>query len=211
VRPLDYRARPRFAKTAGPPDALALRAPAVKGEAQGLRFFFFGLLSDPDILELVISRPPPGQPFSAARLMDRRLYRVENETFPMLTEAPGEAVPGVIVEGLTDNDLARIEFFESLEYEHRVIEVDLLAGPRIQARAFAATAHAAPATEIWTVEDWRRRHKAKDLREAAIWMSLYGILSIEEADRLWDAALKSGRSPEDAVREFLAGPHRLRS
>lgn len=176
-----------------------------------MRFFFFGLLSDLDILELVIGRPAPGQPFPAARLRDRRLHRVANESFPMLVEAPGEVVPGVIVDGLTEGDLCRIEFFESVEYEHRPIEVELLSGPRVEARAFAATARAARTPEVWTIDDWRRRHKAKDLRETAIWMRLYGVLSVEEADSLWDAVLESGRSPDDIVREFLAEPRRLRS
>jgi len=211
VQPTGYRAAPGIAKTAGLPGGPAFCALAATGETWVLRYFFFGLLSDVDILELVIDRPAPGQPFPAARLEDRRLHRVENETYPMLVEAPGELVPGVIVEDLTAGDLARIEFFESVEYEHRPIDVDLLSGARIAARAFAATAHAAPATELWTLEDWRRRHKAKDLRDAAMWMSLYGLLSIAEADRLWNAALESGRPPEDAVREFHAGPRRLRS
>jgi len=176
-----------------------------------VRFFFFGLLSDLDILELVIDRAAPGQPFPPARLWDRRLYRLEKETFPMLVEAPGDAVPGVIVEGLTGADVARIEFFESVEYEHRPIEVELKTGQRIEARAFATTSRAAATAEAWTVGDWQRRYKAKDLREAAIWMSLYGVLSIEDADRLWDAAFESGRSPDEAVRAFLAGPRRRRS
>lgn len=175
-----------------------------------MRFFFFGLLSDPDVLELVIDRAAPRRPFPAARLHDRRLHRMENETFPMLVEAPGEIVSGVIVDGLTEADLARIEFFESVEYEHRSIDVELLSGQWIAARAFAATARAAPATEPWTVEAWRLRHKAKDLREARIWMSLYGIMGIEEADRFWDAVLEDGRSPADAVRELLAEPRRAR-
>ncbi len=45
------------------------------------------------------------------------------------------------------------------------------------------------------------RDKARALHEAELWMALYGHLSVEEADRRWDAALAAGQTIEDLVRE----------
>ncbi len=175
-----------------------------------MRFFFFGLLSDPELLDLVLDRPLPGHPFPAARLDGHRLVRVRRETFPMLVPAPGRQVPGIMVDGLSDADVRRITFFESVEYEPRPLAVDF-AGAQVEALAFATTARAVPDQEPWTVEDWQVRFKAHDLREARLWMSFYGVVDVVEADRLWEAARASGRPFEDLVTEVCGLPRRARS
>ncbi len=176
-----------------------------------MRFFFFGLLRDVDLLELVIGRPAPGQPFPLAWHADARLVRLRDETFPMLVRAPGAWVPGVIVEGLVEADLERINFFESVEYEPSTVEVELCEGGRTEALAFAATERTAHEGEEWRYEDWLVRHKAHDLRETEHWMAFYGHLTAEQADRLWDEALAEGRSIEDLVREVCGVSRRARS
>jgi len=175
-----------------------------------MRFFFFGLLSDPELLDLVVGRAVPGHPFPAARLKEHRLVRMQRETFPMLVSAPGQVVPGVIVDGLNDTDLARINFFESVEYEPRPLTVEL-AGAPIEALAFGTNARAVPGQESWTFEDWRVRFKAHDLREARLWMSFYGVIEVAEADLLWEEARASGRTLEDLVAEVCGPPRRVRS
>jgi hypothetical protein len=175
-----------------------------------MRFFFFGLLRDMDMLELVIDRRPPAQAIPRARLGDARLVRLREETFPMLVRSPGEWVPGVIVEGLTGADVERIHFFESVEYEPCAVEVELLEGGRAEALAFAATTRVGHDDVAWRFEDWVARHKARDLREAELWMAFFGHLEIAEADRRWDEALAAGRSIEDLVREVCGRPRRRR-
>ena len=64
-----------------------------------MRFFFFGLLRDADVLELVTGRPWTADRFTGARLADARLVRLRGETFPMLVAAPDVWVPGVLVAG----------------------------------------------------------------------------------------------------------------
>ena len=175
-----------------------------------MRFFFFGLLSDRDILEIVIDRPAPGHPFPRANLADHRLVRLKRETFPMLVAAPNLAVPGVIVDGLTVADIDRIVFFESVQYEPRPVVVHAGDAP-IEVHAFAATARAVPDQEAWTFEGWRRRFKARDLREARLWMALHGHVEVREADRLWDEARAVGRPFEDLIGEVCGGARRIRT
>jgi len=176
-----------------------------------MRFFFFGLLRDRDVLELVIDRPLPVQAFRRARLGDACLVRLHDETSPMMVRNPGAWVPGVIVGGLAGADLERIHFFESLEYEPCTVAVEPLDGGRVEALAFAATAGATHDDEEWRFEDWVARHKARDLRETELWMAFFGHLEIAEADRRWDEALAAGRSIEDLVREVCNAPLRARS
>jgi hypothetical protein len=166
-----------------------------------MRFFFFGLLRDADVLERVTGRPWAADRFTGARLADTRLVRLRGETFPMLVAAPGVWVPGVLVEGLIESDLDRIRFFESVEYQPCTVEVELQVGGWVEARAFAATLRAVHDQEPWSFDTWRLRDRARALREAELWMALYGHLSIEEADRRWDAALAAGKTIEELVRE----------
>jgi hypothetical protein len=166
-----------------------------------MRFFFFGLLRDAEVLGLVTGRPWTADRFTGARLAGARLVRLRGETFPMLVAAPGVWVPGVLVEGLTESDLDRIGFFESVEYQPATVEVELRVGGRVEARAFATTLRAVHDEEPWSFEIWRLRDKARALRETELWMALYGHLSAEEADRRWDAALAAGQTIEELVRE----------
>ncbi len=176
-----------------------------------MRFFFFGLLRDKDVLELVVDRPLPVPAFHRARLGDVRLVRLRGETSPMLVGSPGAWVSGVIVEGLAEAEIERIHFFESLEYEPCIVEVEPLDGGRVEALAFAATARTAHDDREWRFEDWLARHKTQVLRETELWMAFFGHLEIAEADRRWDEALAAGRSIEDLVREVRGAPLRARS
>lgn len=173
-----------------------------------MRFFFFGTLRDREILEAVIGRPFPGPPFPPARLPGHRLERMARETFPLLIAAQGATAPGVVVEGLVAPDVERIRFFESVEYEPQAHAVEPEAGGRLDCLVFAATAAAGLTGEAWSYEEWLPLHKAKELREARLWMAFHGHVSAEEADRLWNEAVAAGRSIEDLVAEVtgLAAP-----
>ena len=165
-----------------------------------MRFFFFGLLADPDILNEVAGRPIPGHPFPSARLSGHRLVHLRRETFPMLIADAGHHVPGVLVDGLSEAEVERIIFFESVEYEPRPLTVEF-DGTQVEAHAFATTARAVAHHEPWTFQAWQARFKAHDLREAMLWMSFHGVVDVAEADRLWEAARAAGRPFEDLVAE----------
>ena len=104
-----------------------------------MRFFYFGLLRDRQVLELVVDRPIAAYPFPPAKLRDARLVRLRGQTYPMLVPAPGRWVDGVVVDGLGDADVARILFFESVEYEPKPLEVVGADGSPLAAHAFATT------------------------------------------------------------------------
>jgi hypothetical protein len=168
-----------------------------------MRFFFFGLLRDRDILETVLGRPVAADGFALARLAGYRLARLRGDSFPLLLSAPGASVEGVVVEGLAGRDIERIAFYESIEYEPRAVEVTLAGEGAVEARVFVGSPAAAHDGEDWRFEDWRARHKADDLLEAELWMTLHGHLGIAEADRLWDQAMARLAEPGDKVR-FLS-------
>jgi hypothetical protein len=89
-------------------------------------------------------------------------------------------------------------------YKVRPITPDAPGGETVEAHAFATTPRAAHNGAPWSFEQWRARDKAQALHEAGLWMALYGHLSVEEADRRWDAALAAGQTIEEMVREVCA-------
>ena len=176
-----------------------------------MRFFFFGTLRDKDILEAVTDRAVDGHPFASAYLSGYRLVRVRRETFPMLIEAPGTDVEGMVVDGLSAADIERIRFYESIEYDPAEHRVTLAAGGRLTCHVFAATGKIDDTGEAWTYEAWAQQHKAKELRETRLWMALHGHLEPDQADRLWDEARDAGRTLEELVEAVTGAPRARRS
>ena len=171
-----------------------------------MRFFFFGLLRDADMREAVLGRRVPPRHMRPARLGGARLATLRGYTYPVLIREAGQHVPGDLVEDLTAEDIARISFFESVEYTVETVAVDLADGGSLEARVFATAARGAVDQRTWRFEDWIVRHKASDLHEARLWMALYGRLDVEEADRRWDETLAAGRTIEDLVEEVCGKP-----
>lgn len=176
-----------------------------------MRYFFFGLLSDRDILALVLDRPVDDLPFRPAHLRGYRPHHLKGETFPVLVANPESTVPGVLVEGFSEAERARIAFFESIDYEPGLITVLAESGASEEAYAFLTTGHCEAAPEPWSLAAWRERFKAKDLRETTLWMSLYGHVDAAEADRLWDEARAAGDGFEAMIVQATAPAHRRRS
>ena len=166
-----------------------------------MRFFFFGLLRDADMREVVLGRRVLPRLVRPARLGGARLATLRGYTYPVLIREAGQHVPGDVVEDLTAEDIARISFYESVEYAIEAVAVDLADGGSLEARMFATSARGAIDDRAWRLEDWVVRDKTRDLHEARLWMALYGRLDVEEADRRWDETLAAGRTIEDLVAE----------
>lgn len=172
-----------------------------------MRFFFFGTLMDEDVLQLVLERPAARLRRRHAFLPGYRRLRIRGESFPMLAAAEGEELRGLLVEGLEEEDLARIEFFESVEYAASLMQVRLEEGGWIAAHVFAATEQARHDGEPWDFVAWQQREKPQLLAESALWMGLYGHVSAVEGDRLWRAADAEGRSRASVLEQFRASDH----
>jgi hypothetical protein len=127
-------------------------------------YFFYGTLMDRDVLTAVIGRVPPAHRWRPARLAGyRRVYRAL-ASYPILVEAPGQAVDGILADGLGRREAAKLDAFEGDEY--RLIERTVMTdgGVPIVAHLFLPVA-GVPATGVeWALADWRRRHKREFLR-----------------------------------------------
>lgn len=121
-----------------------------------MRFFFYGTLRDPDVLGPVIGRNPPMQP---AILPGWRAVRRRGRHYPILIEAAGASAEGVTVEGLREAEAARLDKYEGAEYV--TAELVVAGAP---ARVYLPAPGVPHDGEDWTLERWRREHKAAILK-----------------------------------------------
>lgn len=166
--------------------------------------FFFGSLMDMDLLEVVLGRSPKKLSIRAGRILGFDRHRVDGETFPMLAPVPGGAVDGLVVEGLTRQDLDRIQYYETALYELRAFDVECQ-GRRIGARSFIATSRLSDSGESWDFVCWQTTEKEFTLRVVEKAMALYGEKTIEEIEEIWpelEEAVEEGMEPLDDSEEL---------
>lgn len=167
-------------------------------------FFFYGTLCHAPLLAAVLGREVA---LRDATLPDHAVTWVADHAFPMILPAPGAAARGVVVAGLNETDVARLDFYEGgFDYDTRAVlaEAD---GARIEARVyFAATDRLRPGAP-WLLADWVARYGAVAVRAAGRFMDGFGRVPPGEAWKRYHAILVSAAAAERAAQP---APARLR-
>ena len=129
-----------------------------------MRYFFYGTLLDPDVRACILGRWIDRRVLPPARLPGYRRVYIRGRDYPVVVRAAGEAVAGLLAEGLDRHAVRRLAEFESDEYvdAERTVRVD--GGRTVRARVFVAGRLAHPTDTPWTVEVWKRCHKGAFLR-----------------------------------------------
>ena len=82
--------------------------------------FFYGTLRHIPLLEIVLGRPAADIALTPHGLADHAALAVAEGPFPCVVEQPGAVTKGLLVEGLSDTDIARLDFYEgSFAYDLR--------------------------------------------------------------------------------------------
>ena len=164
--------------------------------------FFYGSLRDPELLRRVLGREaaPATEP---AVLDGHALRRVAGEAFPCLVPDPDAQVSGAVLREATDDEVARIRFFEDEEeYALRETPVRVAASghgnaapeetlPALVCFPVGPTTAAGP----WSFDDWPEAER-RALREAAV-----EIMAHYEAGTDWsDLSLWPGLKARAAAR-----------
>jgi hypothetical protein len=136
-----------------------------------MRYFFYGSLTDPDVLAVVLGRPRiDGVP---AVLRGWRRWRVSGACYPLISPAPGGCVEGVVLDA-SPAEAHRLAWYEGEDYDLRELRPTLASGEAVPALVFLPKPALAQADEPWDPSLWRREHKAALLEAAGRWMSLAG-------------------------------------
>ncbi|MBL8672049.1 MAG: gamma-glutamylcyclotransferase, partial [Alphaproteobacteria bacterium] len=148
--------------------------------------FVYGTLLDRDMLAAALGRPALGVEAEPARADGFARRRVRGEERPTLSAADGAATEGLLLQGLGRADLARLRFHAGSTYALRRVAVTCADGTVVSADAFVADESAgkqagkqvARATAVpWTVDAWRRGHRAQALRATRELMRMFGKLT----------------------------------
>ena len=144
--------------------------------------FLYGTLRHLPLLEVVLGRRP--EAVAPARLPGHRVVWAEGEAFPLI-EPGGEAADGLVVSGLTDEDLSRLDFYElGFGYGTKVMQVETPEGP-VGARVYWPDPGLWTAGAAWDLEAWVRDWGALTLETAREVMARHGLVSAREVARLY--------------------------
>lgn len=124
-----------------------------------MRFFFYGTLLDRDVTALVLGRRLPPRAFVAASLQAHERRRVKGATYPIVIVDPRGEVPGAVVGGLSERDIARLAAYEGPGYRIAPLRVRLR-GQITEVSVFEPIqSRLHPSRELWDLTLWQRRHK----------------------------------------------------
>jgi len=124
-----------------------------------MRFFFYGTLLDSDVTALVLGRRVPPQAYVAASLQGHERRRVQGATYPIVIADPCGEVPGAVVGGLSDRDIAHLAAYEGPGYRIAPLRVRLR-GRITEVSVFEPIqSRLIPSPELWDLALWQRRHK----------------------------------------------------
>lgn len=127
--------------------------------------FFYGTLMDGDVRAAVCGCPLDS--VRPARLSGYQRVFMRGRDYPMLVRSPGGVVDGVLVTGVDDRCAARLTRYEGDEYVTRSVDVILVDGAAVRACLYMARPGVAARLRVWTLHDWRMRHKRSFLRALA--------------------------------------------
>lgn len=176
--------------------------------------FFYGTLCHQPLLDLVLA----GQSFSAraATLPDHAVFWAKDQIFPMITTQTGGQADGLLVEGLTEEAIARLNHYEG-GFSYTLAEMTVLTetGPAQAEIYFPEDGLWTPGVP-WSLADWAKDWGEITLEAAAEVMSYMGVLSTQEIAtrfpmiRLRAASKVRARStPSPANLRTNWGPDRL--
>jgi hypothetical protein len=158
--------------------ALAIvRRPLDTGEliplaAAGLQpLFFFGTLTDIDLLAYVLQRPIDLDDLAPASLRGFRRVRAEAVSYPVLIADPDGSVAGCMLRRATRRDIVRINHFESGEYRAELHPVVLAGGATHPAWLYLGLAHLAATAEPWSLRAWQATIKPGFFAACDEWMA----------------------------------------
>ena len=152
-----------------------------------MRYFFYGSLTDPDVLAAVLGRPRVRA--VPAVLEGWRRWRVAGEDYPLIAPASGGRVEGILAD-VAPAEARRLAWYEGDDFAPRVLSVAPRSGEPLQALVFVPRPDLAHAGETWDPRVWARKRKEPLLAAARRWMAFEGRRPAD-LDAAWRAARRA--------------------
>jgi gamma-glutamylcyclotransferase (GGCT)/AIG2-like uncharacterized protein YtfP len=133
--------------------------------------FLYGTLTDQHVLTRVLNRVLPESDLAPAWLPDTCRVAAAGASYPLLLPALGDAVQGLLFQPASEQEVRRLNHFESGEYraERRIVHVQ--DGGEREAWLYIGLPHLLASEEPWELPAWQRQYKAAFLAECDAWMA----------------------------------------
>lgn len=131
-------------------------------------FFFYGTLCHLPLLKIVLGREVASR---AAQLPDHAVNWAEAQPFPTIQSHAGSLAQGILVQGLTPEDIARLNFYEGA-FDYRTEVLRLTDGS--MASVYLPPKDQGPVGPAWDLADWLQRYGLVVTETAKDVMALYG-------------------------------------
>lgn len=112
-------------------------------------YFFYGSLRHLPLLAAVLGRDVDWEP---GRLDDHRVVSPPGDRWPTLTPAPGESVAGILVDGLSDAEAERLNYYRAKV----TLTLREVVGPEGAVEALTYLPPLRPGAVAWDYESWAR-------------------------------------------------------
>ncbi len=161
------------------------------------RFFFYGTLCHAPLLARVLGREVALAP---AVLGGHEVRWVAGANHPMIRAAAGQAAPGVVAEGLSAVDVARLDYYEGgFAYHTRELAVGLGHAEPVMARVYFPNAALGEAGAPWRLDDWVARWGDVVVDAAGDFMAEFGHAEPAVAQRRYPMMLARSAARVRAV------------
>lgn len=155
--------------------------------------FFYGTLRDLELLDIVLGRGH-GE-VRPATLPGYAVYWAKDNAFPMAVAENGAHAEGVLIEGVSQDDLDRLDFYEG-GFAYVTLEADF--GGAITARVFLPEPGMWEAGAPWSLSDWQTKWGAVVREGAREVMSYYGTLDPKRVVDMYAAILTRAQATLNA-------------
>lgn len=169
-------------------------------------YFFCDTLRHMPLLEVVLGHAVASTP---AWLADHALYWVKDRSFPILIAEPGARVEGILVSASSQDDVARMDFFEGgFGFSGRTMAV-MQHNAAVEAVVFHPEVCAATCKrgDIWALEQWQQQFGAEFVAMAKDYLALFAVKPPLAVAARFEQMLARGAS---RVRASGAAPTELR-
>lgn len=111
-------------------------------------------------------------------MLEHSVYEVEGKNFPVIAKVPDAKAEGVLVEGLSQTDLARLDYYEG-PYTYKLVETIVQTGEGPQAAyVYFPDGDIWQPGAPWTLALWQERYGALKREAAHEIMSLFGRVDV---------------------------------
>lgn len=144
--------------------------------------FFYGSLRHMPLLEVVLGAPAADLDFVEAKLPDHAVLAVSGGLYPTIVAQPGTQASGILVRGLSDGQIARLDFYEG-GFEFDLREMVLADGQG--ARVYFSVETEMPVDGPWSLTGWQTRWGDLSVIAAREVMGYFGQRDAAEVARMF--------------------------